>query len=254
MRMICRARFAARWLVSAATLMAGVMPASAMAAPPTLTGESLSAADPVVTGMCEPSATSTVSFAATGFPFGPYETPYPYDTGSFTESGTATVGAQPAYQGGGSFGNGALTAFSAVFSIETPDATITGTKTMDASSLGSGICQQVSGDADIGNAKFVSADVSRLRYEARIVTAEGTYLDHGTSYVHVDTFTTDIGFPFANFSETFDSALTEPIRIPGDAEECKDGGYREFAALAFDSQGECVAYVRRSTPADPGAP
>jgi hypothetical protein len=250
LRVICRGRFGLRRVVLAAALIAGLVPASAMAAPPTLTGETLSALDPVVTGTCDPSATSTITFRASGFPFGPYETPYPYDTGSFTENGTATVGPQPDYQGGGAFPTGELTAFSATFSIETPDATISGTKTTDASSQGSGICQEVSGDPDIGNAKFVSADVTGLQYEARIVTAEGTFLDRGTSYVHVDTFTTDIGFPFATFSETFESALTEPMRIPTNADECKDGGYLDFPALDFKSQGECVAYVMRSTPAD----
>jgi hypothetical protein len=39
----------------------------------------------------------------------------------------------------------------------------------------------VSGDPDIGNATLLSADVGRLDYEARIVTAEGTSLDRGTS-------------------------------------------------------------------------
>ena len=248
MSVSCSVRFGVRYVVLATALIAGLVPASAMAAPPTLMGETLSALDPVVTGTCDPSATSTISFRAAGFPFGPYETPYPYDTGSFTETGTATVGHQPEYQGGGAFPTGELTAFSATFSIETPEATITGTKTMDASSRGSGICQEVSGDPDIGNAKFVSADVTGLQYEARIVTAEGTFVDLGTSYVHVDTFTTDLGFPFATFSETFESALAEPMRIPTDAEECKDGDYLDFPALDFKNQGECVAYVVRSTP------
>jgi len=251
LRVICGVGSGVRSVVLAAALIAGLVPASAMAAPPTLTGETLSALDPLVTGTCDPSATSTISFRATGYPLGPYETPYPYDTGSFMETGTATVGPQPEYHGGGAFPSGELTAFSATFSIETPDAKITGSKTTDASSQGSGTCQEVSGDPDIGNAKFVSADVTALHYEAQIVTAEGTFLDRGTSYVHVDTFTTDVGFPFATFSETFESALTEPIRIPTNAEECKDGGHLDFRALDFTTQGECVAYVMRSTPRRP---
>jgi hypothetical protein len=105
----------------------------------------------------------------------------------------------------------------------------------------------VSGDPDIGNATLVSADVPRLTYEARIVTAEGTFLDRGTSYVHVDRFTTDVGFPYANFSETFESSLAEPIRVPGSTEECKGTGYKRFPALGFKSQGDCVAYVKHST-------
>jgi hypothetical protein len=99
----------------------------------------------------------------------------------------------------------------------------------------------------VGNATLVSADVPRLAYEARIVTADGTFLDRGTSYVHVDRFTTDVGFPYANFSETFESSLAEPIRVPGSAEECNGTGYKRFPALGFKSQGDCVAYVKRST-------
>jgi hypothetical protein len=248
-----RVRFGVRSVVIGAAMIAGLVPTTATAAPPTLTGETLSELDPVVTGACDPSASSTITFRATGFPFGPYETPYPYDTGTFTETGTATVGPQPDYQGGGAFPAGELTSFSATFSIETPDAKITGTQAADTLTQGAGICQEVSGDPDIGNAKLVYVDVSRLAYEARIVTAEGTFLDRGTSYVHVDRFTTDIGFPFASFSESFESVLTEPTRIPGSAEECKHGGYRDFPALDFKSQGECVAYVMRSASEEPDA-
>jgi hypothetical protein len=248
---MCRVRLRACGAVVAVAMIAGVVPTATMAAPPTLTGETLSELGPVMTGRCDPSATSTIVFRATGFPFGPYETPYPYDTGGFTESGTATVGPQPAYQGGGAFGSGALTTFSATFSITTPDATITGTKTADATTHGAGICQEVTGDPDIGNAKLVSADAPGLHYEAKIATADGTFLDRGTTYVHVDRFTTDKGFPFATFSETFESTLTEPMRIPTSAEDCKDGGYRDFPALDFKSQGDCVAYVVSSNSQDP---
>ena len=240
---------AMRRVVLAAAAAAACLPATAIAAPATLTGETLSELDPSVAGTCDTAATSTISFRATGFPFGPYETPYPYDTGSFTETGTATVGAQPAYQGGGAFSTGELMAFSASFEIHTPDAAITGVKTADTSTQGSGICQEVSGDPDIGEAKAVSADATGLRYEARIVTAEGTFLDHGTTYVHVDRFTTDIGNPFATFSETFESALTEPIRIPTSVQDCQGSGFRNFPALRFKGPRECVAYVTQSAAA-----
>jgi len=248
MKVVRRVQSRLRRAVLGVIVIAGLAPAGALAAPPTLTGERLDGQDPVVTGTCDPSQTSAISFAATGFPFGPYETPYPYDTGSFTETGTAGIGPQPDYQGGGSFSTGEVTEFSATFSIDTPDAHITGTKTLDASSAGTGTCQEVRGDPDIGNASYLSASVTQLHYEAQILTAEGTFLDRGTSYVEVDRFTTDTGFPFAGFSETFESSLTEPVRLPGpaptSAADCKDGGYQAFPALAFKSQGECVAYVR----------
>lgn len=235
-----------RWVVVVAGLMAAFAPATALAVPPTLSGETLGDLDPAVTGMCEPSGMSTLSFRAAWFPFGPYETPYPYDTGSFTESGTASVGPQPAYQGGGSFSTGELMGFSATFTIETPDARISGTKTADASSMNTGICQDVSGDPDIGTATMLSADVPRLTYEARIVTGEGTFVDRGTSYVHVDRFSTDVGFPSANFSETFESSLSQPIRVPVTVEDCKGAGFRRFPGLGFKSPRDCIAYVNAS--------
>lgn len=244
LRSICRVRAGVGRVLAAGVVIVALTPAAALAAPPTLTGETLSSGDPALTGTCQPSGSSSLQFRATGFPFGPYETPYPYDTGSFVETGTATVGPQPPYQGGGSFSTGELTAFAANFSIVTPDATITGTKSIGTATRATGICQQVSGDPDIGNAALYQADAPEVRYEARIVTAEGTFLDHGTAYVHVDRFTTDVGFPFANFSQTFQSDLTEPARVPGSTSECKNGGYRNFPALGFKSQGDCVAYVR----------
>jgi hypothetical protein len=244
-RVVSSVRFRLRHLVLVAGSVAVLAPAPAVAAPPPLTGETLSELDPAVTGDCDPASSSSISFRATGFPFGPYETPYPYDTGSFTETGTATVGPQPSYQGGGGFSTAALTTFSASFTIDTPDARITGTKAGPVSPSNVGICQQVSGDPDIGNAELVYADLGRVDYEARIVTAEGTFLDRGTSTVHVDRFTTDIGFPFANFSETFASSLTEPIRVPGGVDECKGTGYTQFPELNFKTRGECIAYVKR---------
>ena len=247
LRSICHVRAVVGRVFAVGVVIAGLTPAAALAAPPTLTGETLSSGDPALTGTCDPAGSSSLQFRATGFPFGPYETPYPYDTGTFVETGTATVGPQPPYQGGGSFSTGQLTAFSADFSIVTPEATISGTKTIGSATRATGICQQVSGDPDIGNATLLQADASELRYQARIVTAEGTFLDHGTATVHVDQFTTDVGFPYASFSQTFQSDLAEPTRVPGSASECKNGGYRNFPALGFKSQGDCIAYVR-STP------
>ena len=99
----------------------------------------------------------------------------------------------------------------------------------------------------IGNATMLSADVPRLSYEARIVTAEGTFLDRGTSYVHVDRFSTDIGFPFANFTETFESSLAQPIRVPVSPEDCKGAGFRRFPGLGFKNPRDCIADVSAST-------
>jgi hypothetical protein len=228
----------------ALVLMVGVAvalaPGVAVAAPPTLTGEVLSDPDPSVTGSCNPTGTSTVAFQSAGVPSGPYA------AGSFVETGAAAIGPQPPYEGGGSFVAGEMTAFAASFLIETPGATITGVKMLDASSDGSGACRQVTSDPDIGNAKLVSAGAPLLTYEARIVTAEGTFVDRGRSALEVRRFTTDLAFPFASFSETFQSSLTEPFRVPTSHDDCRNGGYQQFPELEFKSQGDCISYVNRS--------
>jgi hypothetical protein len=231
-----------RSLVLVGGVVAALAPGTAMAAPPTLTGEMLSDLDPWVVGACNPSRTSAIAFRAMGVPAGPYT------GGSFVEAGAGTIGPQdPLYEDVGTFVAGELRAFVASFSIETPDATITGIKRADASSAGSGSCQRVTDDDVIGNAKFVSAGAPLLAYEARIVTAEGTFVDRGRSGLEVSRFTTDLGFPFANFEETFNSSLAEPFQVPTSAEECQNGGYAQFPELGFESHGECIAYVNRTT-------
>lgn len=236
-----RARMGLRSLVLVGGVAAALVPGTAMAAPPTLTGETLSDGDPTLEGACDSSGTSTVAFRATGLPVGPYA------TGSFVELGAATIGPQPPYQGGGVFVAGEMTAFSASFSIETPDATITGVKTADATSAGTGSCQEVTGDPEIGNAEFLFAGAPLLTYEARIVTVEGTFVDRGRTALDVSRFTTDLGSPFAGFSETFTSSLTEPFRVPTSPDECRNGGYQQFPELGFKNQGECIAYVNETS-------
>ena len=203
-------RMGVRSLVLAG-IVATLAPGTAMAAPPTLTGVTLSDPDPWILAACDPPRTSVIAFRATGVPAGPYA------GGSFVEAGAASIGRQPDYEGGGSFVAGELRAFAASFSIETPDATITGIKRADASSAGSGTCRRVTND--IGNARFVSAGAPLLTYEARIVTAEGTFVDRGRSALEVRRFTTDLASPFASFSETFESSLSEPLPVPASAEE-----------------------------------
>jgi hypothetical protein len=213
---------------------------TAMAAPPTLTGVILNDPNPWIAGACNPSRTSTIAFRATGVSEGTYA------GGSFVEAGAAAIGPQGGVVGG-SFGTGELRAFAASFSLQTPDATITGVKTADASSAGSGTCQRVTNDPDVGNARFVFVGAPLLTYEARIVTAEGTFVDRGRSALDVQRFTSDLRPPFASFEETFVSSLIEPFRVPTSPEECQNGGYGQFPELGFESQSECIAYVDRTT-------
>jgi hypothetical protein len=54
--------------------------------------------------------------------------------------------------------------------------------------------RQPFGGSDRRHRVHVNAGERARHYQARIVTAEGTFLDRGTTYVHVDRFTTDTGF------------------------------------------------------------
>src|SRR5918996_3161248 len=107
--------------VAVATSGWGVFASAASAAPPTLTGETFTAA-PDITATCNPNGTSTVTFNASGVATGPYP-------GTFTEVGVATIGPQVLSPGGGQ-SVGTLLAFDAVFTIESPLGNVIGTKAL----------------------------------------------------------------------------------------------------------------------------
>ena len=62
--------------------------AGAAESPPTLQDEGLFDPNPTVTGSCNAAGTSTIGFSAAGVASGPFP-------GTFTETGTLTIGPQP---------------------------------------------------------------------------------------------------------------------------------------------------------------
>lgn len=137
---------------------------------------------------CDQNGTSTVRFRA----FGPATGPYP---GTFTETGTLTIGPQTLDQPSvaGTAQAGPVLTFTANFTIESGTTTVTGTKTLSATLNGqpyesTGACASFENSTKLGvfdPAFFVTisgrsyrADVSST-YEATISTAGGTIQDTG---------------------------------------------------------------------------
>jgi len=112
-----RARGVARALcVSGAVCLLLLLtgPAVSLAAPqpkPTLTGETFTGV-PTVTATCDPTSNSTISYSVSGTATGPYP-------GTFTESGTATLGPQGFFiDPNNPNAPGNVVSFSATFTIQ----------------------------------------------------------------------------------------------------------------------------------------
>jgi hypothetical protein len=116
-----------------------------------------------VDGTCNPLGTSTFTFTAAGFAFGPYP-------GEFVETGTVTMDAL------------GLATFEASFTIDSAAGTVTGQKVRETPAP-LGLC---------GAAAFPTApSAGAMRFEgtvdytATIVTPSGTATDSGTSFVNM---------------------------------------------------------------------
>jgi hypothetical protein len=114
-----------------------------------------------VSGSCNPTGTSTINFSATGAANGPFP-------GTFTESGTVTIGAQggtypPGYYDGAK--KGQIESFNSTFRIDSPSGVVTGTKTLDQGSP-----SEYQGGTCNSNTKFARLDV--LCYRAKGPTFE----------------------------------------------------------------------------------
>jgi hypothetical protein len=187
--------------------------AGAVTPPPTLTGEQLTDAAPTVTATCNENGTSTVYFDASGAATGPYN-------GTFTETGSATIGPQSFDPTGTSF-TGPLTTFDAVFTITSGTTQITGTKTLALVNGSQAIGSCFTHDA-VHAIDVIALD--SVSYQAAIVTGDATFSDHGRNprvFVqheeHVNVSPPEVFFQ--GFLEDFSSELpqTEPLNTPGQA-------------------------------------
>ena len=195
---------------------AAARPAPPPAAPPGLTGEVLTMTQANQAGTNVDCVVGTragsASFAGSGLATGPYP-------GTFTANGTVSTTMDSGTVSG---------TFDETFTITSPAGTVTGTKSgalpPDTSSC-------------IGSS--LAAENAMLHYQATIATAEGNFVDSGTSQALLDI----TGFRGPNeviFGETFSSQGVVPI-IPTSKDQCKDGGWQQYPQ--FRNQGDCVSFV-----------
>jgi len=202
------------WFAAGVLVLAVVLITSAQAAtpPPTLEGEVFVDDTPTVTGTCNPDGTSTIYFEAAGPASGPYN-------GTFTETGTATIGPQAFTDPpiNSSF-TGPVVTFDAIFTITSGTFQITGTKTLSLVNTSTAIGDCFTHDS-VHALEVILRDA--VSYQAAITTGDATYSDHGRNprvfVQHVENPIPQIAFQ--GFLEDFKSDLitTEPLNAPGHA-------------------------------------
>lgn len=198
--------------VACATIAIGVHPAQATPTGPTLEGEQLladlslpaTAIETSGTSECDVDATSTVHFTASGIATGPFP-------GTFTASGTLTIGPQTPPGTTSSLLVGSILSFEEHFTIRSGETTVTGTKTVYHGPLlggEAGTCQELPPGVEphlVGGsgAKVMSAHAI-TQYEATISGPLGTYTDSGLAISGVADWETLSGIPLIrSFGETF---------------------------------------------------
>jgi hypothetical protein len=211
-------RFALRVLGITAVLFALMAPAS-FGQTLSLSGESLestpAAGQQTTFGAftCDKNGTTVIPFQTSGSAFGPY-------SGTFTESGTITVGPQTNTTVD-SRGVGAILDFQASFTITStvPSATITGTKTLSPT-LPPGSSLTAFGRCDPNGSSPPNSDLFAIvsdpfvLYSAQINAVTGTRTDNGTGGFVIQSVTGPAS-PAA-FQEAFTS--TDPV-----PPVCEDG-------------------------------
>jgi hypothetical protein len=229
----------------AASVVSFAVPAAAQAAVQSLTGEVLEqggAGAPggigTTTYNCNPGATSNFTWSSSGTALGPYP-------GTYAESGTVTMdGPDPAS------GRGPVTSFQAQFTITSATGTVTGTKTLAASpSLARGVCLS---NPPVGT--LAAGMILDATYQAHISTPTGTADDQGTAagtqliLCNTPAPTTDVCGNPGNGESFFEAFLSTQITqgpppAPTSKDQCKKGGWKNYPALGFKNQGDCVSYV-----------
>jgi len=204
-------------LIAAAPLLLAAPTASAQVPPPTLTGESLTGTTTTTTSAtCDPGGTSTFSYQTSGVAAGPYN-------GTFTETGTVTVGPQPIPANTFSAPGGIVMSWTASFTITsaTPAATITGTKSLLPPPPGFsadvvGVCEDgtrgIDGFPHFPPQQFAGNVFSQqlLGYTATITVGGEQFRDTGTSRAAVSVTVTAAGTFFLE-NYTSSQAATIPL-------------------------------------------
>jgi hypothetical protein len=160
---------------------------------------------------CNKNGTTVIPFQTSGSAFGPY-------SGTFTETGTVTIGPQTV-AGLDATSSGPILDFQASFTITSvfPTATITGTKHLEptsppAANLSAfGHCDP-DGSAPPSSAVFAIVSDPFVLYDAQINAVTGTRTDSGTTSFLIQSVTSPTA-P-ASFRESFNST-SPPV--------CEDG-------------------------------
>lgn len=204
-----------------AVVALGVLAPASRAQAPSLSGELLEAQPAVVPThetsfgafTCDKAGTTTISFEARGFAAGPY-------SGTFTETGTVTIGPQT-NTALDTRGVGAILDFQATFTItsEFPPGTVTGTKRLAPTAPTAPTLESIGRcDPDGSSADDVLVSVTNphVLYDAQIDATTGARTDSGTASVLIDS----TPFPAtATFQQLFNSSEPPP---PADCPEDDD--------------------------------
>jgi hypothetical protein len=201
---------------------------------------------------CNRTGVSTFSFDASGdIVGGPY-------LGTISVSVSGSFGPQNITvdpQLGPYFGLsvGPMLTYHETFTIDSPSSatTITGTKdgvlapppTPFFGDARPAVCGEFS-DTPQGSG-YTNFIETYTNYDARIDAPDGVFRDHGFAFVEAADFfvqlgqgdTQGLGFTQAWQSTSFGRAA------PTTADDCKNGGWRNYPELGFKNQGDCVSYV-----------
>ncbi len=210
-------RFALRVLALTAVSFTLLAPAS-FGQTASLSSESLESTPPSGTTTfgpftCNKGGTTTIPFEASGSALGPY-------VGTFTESGTVTIGPQTDTSID-TRGVGAIIDFQATFTIDSqfPPATVTGTKQLsptaptESSLVAFGSCDP--NGSSPPNDVVAAITNPHVLYAAQINAATGSRTDSGTASVVIRSM--PVPPSLTTFQQIFNS--TDPV--PPD--DCEDG-------------------------------
>jgi hypothetical protein len=187
---------------------------------------------------------STFTYSISGVAAGPYP-------GTFIESGSFTLATSTSDLPPSGF-TGAITDFHASFTITSVLGTISGTKDLPTGVNGVGFCFDYSGAPFDQPGAFAGQTIADTQYNATITLPDGSkYADSGTSNVQFNYCNqgTGCGTSASNqFTETYVSTglvliTPPPPVVPTSKDQCKNGGYKNYPALGFKNQGDCVSFV-----------
>lgn len=227
-----------------------------------LSGNSFTRPSPVfevTSKTCNLEGDSTISYRSEGTAVGPYP-------GTYTETGTVTIGPHEFLGPGPTGTSGPVTAFTAEFEIVSGDTTITGTKTGGSpvhEFANRGLCFVFEEDTPTFHTKIETyAFVTSGTYEARIESSDGCRIEEGTTQLNGTDQTVDsdtkpsTGTPIHNdllgFFESFATTSERECapELPTSAGECAGDGWRSFGV--FKNRGDCVSFVATGGRNEPG--